>query len=82
MGEKWEDGLSLKKRWLKCPKDWNIAEILCSDFQPIISDATRQNFIFLDPPYSPGCRELKNAHYVGQEFNYDDQRRLEKYFTK
>ena len=61
---------------LEVSKRLRTAEIRCSDFQEVLDDAIRQDFVFLDPPYRPGRKELKNAHYTGQEFDYSDQLRL------
>jgi|UniRef100_A0A7V3JAS6 DNA adenine methylase len=52
------------------------AILKCSDFEPIISSAQEGDFIFLDPPYKPGERELANAHYVYNRFSYNDHKRL------
>jgi DNA adenine methylase len=54
----------------------NVAELLCSDFESIVHRATSGDFIFADPPYKPGARELVNAHYTAQEFAFNDQQRL------
>jgi DNA adenine methylase len=61
---------------IEVSKRLRSAEIICSDFEAILLDANSQDFVFLDPPYRPGCRELQNAHYMGQEFGYNDQQRL------
>ena len=51
-------------------------EILCSDFEGVIELCKRGDFIFLDPPYSPGQKELINDHYVSKHFSFSDHERL------
>lgn len=48
----------------------------CSDFEESIDSSTEKDFIFVDPPYRPGEREMSNAHYVYNKFNYYDHQRL------
>lgn len=50
--------------------------IRCSDFEPIIDACEKGDFLFLDPPYCPGEKEQVNGHYIGQQFTYEDHRRL------
>ena len=52
------------------------ATLRCSDFEEIIDSCEASDFLFLDPPYRPGEREQINDHYVGQQFSYEDHRRL------
>jgi len=52
------------------------ADIECADFEEIINKTNSFDFLFLDPPYRPGDKEMRNAHYVGQEFTSSDQSRL------
>ena len=53
-----------------------------SDFEDIIDMSTKDDFLFLDPPYRPGERELLHAHYVHSKFTYSDHTRLEKALQK
>lgn len=48
----------------------------CSDFEQTIDQCQAGDFIFVDPPYRPGHRELTNQHYAGQAFTFEDQIRL------
>ena len=71
------------RRWVIAENDLEIVSGLlchtalrCSDFEAIIDECIRGDFIFADPPYRPGHRELKNQHYVGQAFTFEDQGRL------
>ncbi len=47
-----------------------------SDFQKIIDSCVGEDFIFVDPPYRPGEREMMHNHYVYCKFSYDDHKRL------
>lgn len=53
-------------------------DLRCSDFEPIIAKARKGDFIFADPPYKPGARELTHAHYKYGKFKYEDHERLAK----
>jgi DNA adenine methylase len=48
----------------------------CSDFEEIINACTEKDFIFVDPPYRPGGRDMINAHYVHNSFTYEEHQRL------
>lgn len=52
------------------------ANIYCCDFDESISQSTSGDFLFIDPPYKPGERELINEHYVGKSFKINDHQRL------
>jgi DNA adenine methylase len=52
------------------------AEIQCSDFEPVVDSCGPGDFLFLDPPYRRGERELIHQHYAFKDFSYDDQIRL------
>jgi DNA adenine methylase len=52
------------------------AEIFKSDYENILKEVKNDDFIFLDPPYKPGERELKEAHYSYARFTFDDQKKL------
>ncbi|MDP9238535.1 MAG: Dam family site-specific DNA-(adenine-N6)-methyltransferase [Chloroflexota bacterium] len=52
------------------------AVIECGDFEDVIDRAEPGDFLFLDPPYRPGERELVHSHYLARRFGFDDHRRL------
>lgn len=54
----------------------STARLICDDFEPIIDDCVRGDFIFLDPPYRPGERDLVHAHYKPNSFQFADHERL------
>ncbi len=58
------------------------AELIASDFEEIVSSCTKDDFLFLDPPYRPGEKELRHDHYVYSKFTYSDHQRLAKCLRK
>jgi DNA adenine methylase len=46
------------------------------DFEDVINSSQSGDFIFIDPPYQPGEREMSHEHYVFSRFGYDDYERL------
>jgi len=48
----------------------------CSDFEQTINESKEWDFIFADPPYRPGERELFNSHYIYGKFCFSDYQRL------
>jgi DNA adenine methylase len=53
------------------------AEIYCIDFEEVIYRLSPGDFLFLDPPYRPGEKELFNDHYLGKTFRFADHQRLD-----
>lgn len=53
-------------------------KLLNLDFEKTIDLAKKNDYLFLDPPYKPGEKELHEAHYVYSKFTFDDQKRLAK----
>ncbi len=54
------------------------AVLKCSDFEETIKESREGDFIFIDPPYRPGERELLNSHYMYNKFSFSDYQRLAK----
>lgn len=54
------------------------AKMIVSDFEKVIEYCVRGDFLFLDPPYRPGAKELRHDHYVYSKFTYEDHKRLAK----
>lgn len=52
------------------------AAITNYDYEKILKEAVKGDFVFLDPPYRPGEKELKDAHYSYGKFSYEDQEKL------
>jgi len=51
-------------------------EILNNDFEDVIMNAKKNDFIFLDPPYKPGEKDLHELHYNNGKFLFEEQIRL------
>lgn len=54
------------------------AILKCSDFEEVIDESIRGDFLFIDPPYCPGEREISHEHYVYGKFSYSEYQRLAK----
>jgi DNA adenine methylase len=52
------------------------AVLRCCDFEESIEECTRKDFLFLDPPYQPGERDLTHDHFAWSRFRYADHERL------
>ena len=52
------------------------ASLRCSDFEPIIENAVEGDYLFLDPPYLPGQKQLVHDHYSWIRFTFSDHERL------
>jgi len=52
------------------------ASLMVCDFEVIINACLEGDFIFADPPYRPGARELVNDHYLVNSFAFADHVRL------
>lgn len=48
----------------------------CSDFEEVIDTCDEDSFIFVDPPYRPGEREMVHEHYSYGKFSFDHHKRL------
>ncbi len=60
-----------ERRWvvthdniIELSKRFRNAVILHSDFESILEQCSNGDFIYLDPPYKPGEKEMKHAHYI------------------
>ncbi|HNI91566.1 MAG TPA: Dam family site-specific DNA-(adenine-N6)-methyltransferase [Leptospiraceae bacterium] len=67
---------------LEVSKALKNTKIINSDFANIISQSKNGDFLFLDPPYKPGEREMFHAHYTHGKFTFDEQIRLAKLLKK
>jgi DNA adenine methylase len=54
------------------------ATLRCCDFEESIQECRKEDFLFLDPPYQPGERELVHDHFAWSRFRYADHERLAK----
>lgn len=46
------------------------------DFKKALKKVDDGDFIFLDPPYKPGEKEMDHGHYINGRFTFQDQLRL------
>jgi len=46
------------------------------DFNKALKNVDNGDFIFLDPPYKPGEKEMDHGHYINGKFTFEDQERL------
>ncbi|MBI3190110.1 DNA adenine methylase [archaeon] len=53
----------------------NIA-IKCQDFEAILDEAKKDDFVYFDPPYQPVSKTANFTSYTKCEFTYDDLKRL------
>lgn len=73
------------RRWVITQKDLAAfarqlrkASLSASDFEEVIDRTGKGDFLFLDPPYKPGKKEIRREHYVHARFSFDDHKRLAK----
>ncbi len=52
------------------------AKLRACDFEATISECKTGDFLFLDPPYKPGLKDLNLFHYVFEKFTFEDHKRL------
>ena len=53
-----------------------------NDFETVIDSSLESDFMFIDPPYRPGAREMLREHYAYCQFSYDDHKRLARVLKK
>ncbi len=51
-------------------------DISCRDFSSILSDVSKDDFVYLDPPYQPVSDTANFTSYTDHDFGYEDLRRL------
>lgn len=54
------------------------ASLRTADFEEVINEAGKGDFLFVDPPYKPGERDMDDDHYVHAKFSFKDHQRLAK----
>src|SRR5574341_1035612 len=65
-----------KETLIDISKRLKQASLKCSDFEEVIDTCSKGDFVFIDPPYRPGEREMIYDHYVYSKFTYNDHIRL------
>ncbi len=63
-------------------KRLQYASLRANDFETVIDSSLEGDFLFIDPPYRPGAREIPREHYAYCQFSYDDHKRLAKVLEK
>lgn len=73
------------RRWVIAERDLRAfgrqlraSSLRAADFEDVINGAGKGDFLFLDPPYKPGKREIRHGHYVHAKFKFKDHQRLAK----
>jgi DNA adenine methylase len=71
------------RRWAICEESvrevsrrLRKARLRCCDFEETIAECEPGDFLYLDPPYKPGERDIFNDHYAWSRFRYADHERL------
>jgi len=65
-----------KDRLYEVSEHLSHAKLKYCDFELVVDNCVKGDFLFLDPPYCPGGKEQQNDHYTFGSFGYDDQIRL------
>jgi DNA adenine methylase len=50
--------------------------IKCRDFEAVLHDAKKDDFVYFDPPYQPVSNTANFTSYTNKDFTYDDLNRL------
>ena len=61
--------------------DSNRVLVQCRDFEAVLGDAKKGDFIYFDPPYQPISQTANFTSYTNKDFTYDDLSRLAKLCT-
>lgn len=56
----------------------NDISIKCSDFEAVLADAKKGDFVYFDPPYQPVSETANFTNYTAKNFTYNDLSRLHK----
>jgi DNA adenine methylase len=51
-------------------------EFFCRDFEAILHDTKKGDFVYLDPPYQPVSKTANFTSYTARNFTDDDLKRL------
>jgi len=57
-------------------------EILCGDYENILTETTTNSFFYFDPPYKPLSNTSSFNSYANDEFNDEEQIRLRNFCSK
>jgi len=56
----------------------NTNELEKKELFKLVENSSKEDFLFLDPPYRPGEKELVHDHYVHSRFTFEEHGRLAK----
>jgi DNA adenine methylase len=72
-----------ERRWVvthenivEVSKSLKTSSLYYADFESTLHQVEEHDFVFIDPPYKPGEKELKNSHYISSNFAFAEQKRL------
>jgi DNA adenine methylase len=69
-------GVISKSDLMEVSRRLKKARVICRDFEEVIGSCKAGDFVFVDPPYCPGEREMFHAHYTYGKFDFEQQKRL------
>ena len=58
------------------------ARIVSGDFEDVVAEASRNDFVYLDPPYPPRSDTAYFAHYSADRFGWKQQVRVARIFRR
>jgi len=67
-----------KENLIQVSKRLRKVSLQTKDFEEVIDNCSRGDFLFLDPPYSAGRVETIHYHYSTNQFRFEDHQRLAK----
>jgi DNA adenine methylase len=67
---------------LKASKVLKKAHIECNDFEKVIANVQKGDFVFFDPPYYPVSQYSDFTRYTKEKFYQEDQKRLKDSIVK
>ena len=67
-----------KQNLVEVSKRLKYTSLKIKDFEEIIDNCSKGDFIFLDPPYSAGRKDTIHYHYGTNQFKFEDHLRLAK----
>jgi DNA adenine methylase len=67
---------------IRVSKQLKTAEIFIADFEEAVKEATKNDFIYFDPPYTTSKKNNGFIKYNSKLFSLEDQFRLEKIMTE
>jgi DNA adenine methylase len=82
IGRRTRDPASAMRDLLAASKALQGTSLLCADFEVAVSTAAKNDFVFLDPPYTVGHENNGFRKYNAKIFSWADQERLANCMTR